>query len=250
MRIDIVTIFPDLVGSVGDFGVARIARQRSILELHLWNPRDYCEDNYRRVDDRPYGGGPGMVMQAPPLAAAIREARQACQGRVIGLSPQGTPLNQAAVERLANEPALVLLAGRYEGIDQRLLDAEVDEEVSIGDYVVAGGELPAMVLIEALVRYLPGVLGNEESAQADSFGSGLLDWPHYTRPEEFEGQKVPQTLLGGNHEAIRRWRLKQTLGQTWLRRPDLLKKKRLNEEECLLLNEFKAQLQLKGQESS
>ena len=250
MRIDIVTIFPDLVSTVGEFGVARIARERSILELHLWNPRDYCEDSYRRVDDRPYGGGPGMVMQAPPLAAAIREARQASGGKVIGLSPQGSPLSQATVERLAGEPALVLLAGRYEGIDQRLLDSEVDEEVSIGDYVVAGGELPAMVLIEALVRYLPGVLGNEESAQEDSFGSGLLDWPHYTRPEEFEGHRVPETLLGGNHEAIRLWRLKQALGQTWLRRPDLLEKRELSEEESLLLEEFKAQLELKGQESS
>ena len=250
MRIDIVTIFPDLVSAVGEFGVARIARERSILKLHLWNPRDYCEDSYRRVDDRPYGGGPGMVMRAPPLAAAIREARQASGGRVIGLSPQGSPLSQATVERLAGEPALVLLAGRYEGIDQRLLDSEVDEEVSIGDYVVAGGELPAMVLIEALVRHLPGVLGNEESAQEDSFGSGLLDWPHYTRPEEFEGHKVPKTLLGGNHEAIRLWRLKQALGQTWLRRPDLLKKRELSEEESLLLEEFKAQLELKGQESS
>ena len=189
-----------------------------------------------------------MVMQAPPLAAAIRDARQAGQARVIGLSPQGRPLDQATVERLAAESALVLLAGRYEGIDQRLLDAEVDEELSIGDYVVAGGELPAMVLIEALVRFLPGVLGNEESAKTDSFSAGLLDWPHYTRPEKFEGKKVPQTLLGGNHNEIRRWRLRQALGQTWLRRPDLLEKRQLSEEESLLLDEFKEQL--KGQESS
>jgi tRNA (guanine37-N1)-methyltransferase len=248
MRIDIVSVFPMLVRTVGDFGVARIALERSILELNFWDPRDYCEDNYRRVDDRPYGGGPGMVMQAPPLAAAIRDARLAGQGRVIGLSPQGRPLDQGTVERLAAEPALVLLAGRYEGIDQRLLDAEVDEELSIGDYVVAGGELPAMVLIEALVRFLPGVLGNEESAKTDSFSVGLLDWPHYTRPEKFEGRTVPQTLLGGNHNEIRRWRLRQALGQTWLRRPDLLEKRQLSEEESLLLDEFKEQL--KGQESS
>ena len=248
MRIDIVSIFPELVKTVGDFGIARIALERSILELNFWNPRDYCEDSYRRVDDRPYGGGPGMGMQAPPLAAAIRDARSANQGRVIGLSPQGKPLDQTAVEGLASKSALVLVAGRYEGIDQRLLDAEVEEELSIGDYVVAGGELPAMVLIEALVRYLPGVLGNEESAKTDSFSAGLLDWPHYTRPEEFEGKKVPQTLLGGNHNEIRRWRLRHALGQTWLRRPDLLEKKRLSEEEQLLLDEFKEQL--KGQEGS
>ena len=248
MRIDIGSIFPQLVKTVGEFGVTRIALERSILELNFWDPRDYCEDNYRRVDDRPYGGGPGMVMQAPPLAAAIRQARSASEGRVIGLSPQGSPLDQATVERLASERALILLAGRYEGIDQRLLDMEVDEELSIGDYVVAGGELPAMVLIEALVRYLPGVLGNEESAQTDSFSTELLDWPHYTRPEIFEGKRVPSTLLGGNHNEIRRWRLRQALGQTWLRRPDLLAKRFLSEEERLLLNEFKEQL--KGQESS
>ena len=240
MRIDIVSIFPQLVKTVGEFGVTRIALERSILELNFWDPRDYCEDNYRRIDDRPYGGGPGMVMQAPPHSAAIRQARSA--------RPQGSPLDQATVERLAGEQALILLAGRYEGIDQRLLDTEVDEELSIGDYVVAGGELPAMVLIEALVRYLPGVLGNEESAQTYSFSTGLLDWPHYTRPENFEGKKVPSTLLGGNHNDIRRWRLRQALGQTWLRRPDLLAKRFLSEEECLLLDEFKEQL--KGQESS
>ena len=193
-------------------------------------------------------GARGGAAEAPALAAAIRDARLAGQGRVIGLSPQGRPLDQGTVERLAAEPALVLLAGRYEGIDQRLLDAEVDEELSIGDYVVAGGELPAMVLIEALVRLLPGVLGNEESAKTDSFSVGLLDWPHYTRPEKFEGRTVPQTLLGGNHNEIRRWRLRQALGQTWLRRPDLLEKRQLSEEESLLLDEFKEQL--KGQESS
>lgn len=243
MRIDVVTIFPQMFDAVRESGITRIAIERSALTLELWDPRSYSEDSYRRVDDRPYGGGPGMVMQARPLALALRAARAAGNGRVVCLSPQGKVLDHEKVQSLAGEPAVVLLAGRYEGIDQRLLDAEVDEEVSIGDYVVAGGELPAMVLIEAMARCLPGVLGNEESAKMDSFSDGLLDWPHYTRPEEFEGRAVPQQLLSGNHEEIRRWRLKQALGQTWLRRPDLLERKLLNEEEQSLLKEFQDQYQ-------
>tara|TARA_Y100000294_G_scaffold9876_1_gene9346 strand:- start:346 stop:918 length:573 start_codon:yes stop_codon:yes gene_type:complete len=180
-----------------------------------------------------------MVMMAEPLAGALDAARQAAGGRVIYLTPQGRPLTQSVVGRLALEPALVLLAGRYEGVDERLIETEVDEELSIGDYVLSGGELPAMVLVEALVRCLPGVLGNEESAQDDSFSGGLLDWPQYTRPEQFAGHEVPAVLLGGNHGAIRRWRLKQALGRTWLRRPDLLAGRELNDEEQELLESFK-----------
>ena len=211
---------------------------------------DYAEDSYRRIDDRPYGGGPGMVMQAPQLTRALRAAKSQASGKVVYLSPQGRTLTQEKVREFAGGPNLVLLAGRYEGIDQRVLDAEVDEEISIGDYVVAGGELPAMVLIEAMVRCLPGVLGNHESIDAESFSNGLLDWPHYTRPEEFEDRSVPSELLGGDHDKIRRWRLKQALGQTWLRRPDLLKDKYLSDEEVSLLREFKIQTLEQGQESS
>ncbi len=248
MRIDVVSIFPQMFDAVRGSGMTRIALERKKLQLELWDPRNFCEDRYRRVDERPYGGGPGMVMQAPPLAAAIRAARSSGHGRVICLSPQGPRLTQERVRSLAGAPALVLLAGRYEGIDQRLLDKEVDEEVSIGDYVLAGGELPAMVLIEALVRYLPGVLGNAGSVEADSFSDDMLDWPHYTRPEDFEGARVPAPLLTGNHEEIRRWRLTQALGQTWLRRPDLLAQKQLTEEERQLLAAFRKQYE--EQESS
>jgi len=241
MRIDVVSIFPQMFDAVRDFGMTRIALQNEKLRLELWDPRDFCQDRYRRVDDRPYGGGPGMVMMAPPLAGAIRSARSAGGGKVIYLSPKGPRLTQERVRALAAEPALVLLAGRYEGVDQRLLEREVDEELSIGDYVLAGGELPAMVLIEALVRYLPGVLGNDDSVKTESFSAGLLDWPQYTRPEMFEDVEVPAPLLTGNHEEIRRWRLKQALGQTWLRRPDLLAQKELNDEERSLLESFRQQ---------
>ncbi|MGB1683275.1 MAG: tRNA (guanosine(37)-N1)-methyltransferase TrmD [Arenicellales bacterium] len=241
MRIDVVTIFPQMFSTVREYGMTRIAVEQGALMMHLWDPRSYSEDSYKRVDDRPYGGGPGMVMQAPQMVKAIRAAREASQGRVICLSPQGAVLNHSRLRELSEEPALVLVAGRYEGIDQRVLDNEVDDELSIGDYVVAGGELPAMVLIEALVRQLPGVLGNENSADADSFSNGLLDWPHFTRPEVFEGEGVPEVLLGGNHEQIRRWRLKQALGQTWLKRPDLLERRNMTDEEQMLLAEFKAE---------
>ena len=239
MRIDVVTIFPEMFAAIRESGMTRRALAGGQFELCVWNPRQYSGDNYRRVDDRPYGGGPGMVMMAEPLAGALDAARQAAGGRVIYLTPQGRPLTQSVVGRLALEPALVLLAGRYEGVDERLIETEVDEELSIGDYVLSGGELPAMVLVEALVRCLPGVLGNEESAQDDSFSSGLLDWPQYTRPEQFAGHEVPAVLLGGNHGAIRRWRLKQALGRTWLRRPDLLAGRELNDEEQELLESFK-----------
>jgi tRNA (guanine37-N1)-methyltransferase len=208
----------------------------------LWNPRDFTSDNYRTVDDRPYGGGPGMVMLAEPLDGAIRAAKARVAGgerKVIYLSPQGRVLDHGKVMEFAAGPGAILLCGRYESVDERLIRREVDEEISIGDYVLSGGELAAMVLIDAVVRQLPGVLGDEDSAAQDSFVSGLLDCAHYTRPEEYAGERVPPVLLSGNHAEIGRWRLKQALGRTWLRRPDLLAKRALSAEEGKLLEEFK-----------
>ena len=238
MQIAIVTIFPQMFDSFVCEGMTRRALETGQLQLEFRNPRDFTEDSHRQVDDRPYGGGPGMVMMAEPLNQAIGSARTAVRGRVIYLSPQGRQLKQKRARELASEAGLVLLAGRYEGVDERVLEAEIDEEISIGDYVLSGGELPAMVLIEALVRYLPGVLGNEDSVRSDSFSAGLLDWPHYTRPEQFSGRAVPRVLLGGNHEAIRRWRLQQALGRTWERRPDLMERLILNEEQHELLASY------------
>jgi len=238
MRIDVVTLFPELVQTVADFGVTGRAVDKGLLTLGLWNPRDYARDRHRSVDDRPYGGGPGMVMRVQPLREAIREARGEEGGPVIYLSPQGRRLDQAGVQALAAYEHLVLVAGRYEGIDERVIAADIDEEWSIGDYVLSGGELAAMVVVDAVARLLPGVLGHEDSAEQDSFMSGLLDYPHYTRPEEIDGEWVPEVLLGGNHAAIRRWRQKQALGRTWLRRPDLLEALELNEEQRELLAEF------------
>lgn len=231
MRISVVTIFPEMLQAVTGFGVTRRAVENGLLEVMPVNPRDFTTDRHRTVDDRPFGGGPGMVMKVLPLQAAIRSARERCGGRakVIYLSPQGRTLDQAAVERLAQEPALVLVAGRYEGIDERLIETEVDEQYSIGDYVLSGGELPAMVLLDAVARRLPGVLGHEDSAEQDSFSGdyrNLLDCPHYTRPEVFEGRAVPEVLLSGHHAEIARWRRKQALGRTWERRPDLLERRR------------------------
>ena len=239
MRLDVVTIFPGMFDAVRYWGMTRRALESGSLELVLWDPREFTDDSYRRVDDRPYGGGPGMVMMIEPLRRALTTARAAGGGKVLHLSPQGGKLDQARIKALANQDSLVLLSGRYEGIDERLIETEVDDEISIGDYVVAGGELPAMVLIEALVRHLPGVLGNDGSAAADSFSDGLLDWPHYTRPEVYRGGNVPPVLLSGNHDEIRRWRLKQALGRTWMRRPDLLAKRKLNKEEHQLLEQYK-----------
>ena len=239
MRIDVVSIFPAMFDAVRGWGMTRRAIESGQLELELWDPRKFVADTYRRVDDRPYGGGPGMVMMIEPLRQAVEKARSMGGGRVLYLSPQGSRLDQAQVKALSLESSLVLLAGRYEGVDERLIESVVDEEISIGDYVVAGGELPAMVLIEALVRYLPGVLGNEDSVETDSFSDGLLDWPHYTRPETHETRTVPEALLSGNHEKIRRWRLTQALGRTWMRRPDLLESKVLSKEEQQLLESFK-----------
>ena len=240
MRIDVVTIFPELVETVGQVGVTGRAVERGLLKLATWDPRDYTQDRHRTVDDRPYGGGPGMVMKVEPLRAAIRDAREAGErpGRVIYLSPQGRTLDQDAVRDLAESEHLVLIAGRYEGIDERIVEAEIDEEWSIGDYVLSGGELPAMVLIDAVARLLPGALGDAESAQQDSFMAGLLDHPHYTRPEEIDGRRVPAVLLRGNHAEIERWRRKQALGRTWLRRPELLESLDLSDRDRQLLDEY------------
>jgi len=239
MRFDVVTLFPELLQIIRGQGVTGRALERGLVELEAWNPRDYTHDVHRTVDDRPYGGGPGMVMKVEPLRAAIQAARAAApESRVAYLSPQGRVLDQAAVREIAQRPGLILVAGRYEGVDERLLERHVDEEWSVGDYVLSGGELPALVLMDAVIRLLPGVLGHADSAEQDSYSDGLLDCPHYTRPEEIEGLRVPQVLQGGNHEAIRRWRLQQALGRTWLRRPELLQTRQLTDEERRLLEEF------------
>jgi tRNA (guanine37-N1)-methyltransferase len=245
LQLDVITLFPEMFDAVRRYGVTGRAAERGVYEVALWNPRDFTEDNYRTVDDRPYGGGPGMVMLAEPLERAIlaAKARQARAGvpqpRVIYLSPQGRLLDHSVVAGLAKLPGLVLLAGRYEGVDERLLRRQVHEELSIGDYVLSGGELPAMVLIDAVVRQLPGVLGDADSASQDSFVDGLLDCPHYTRPEVYEGEAVPAVLLSGHHAEIARWRLKQALGRTWLRRPGLLERRGMSQQERLLLEEFR-----------
>ena len=257
LRIGVVTIFPDLFTGMADCGIIRQALQRGLLDLRTWNPRDYTRDRYRSVDDRPYGGGPGMVMRAPPLAAALRAARRALSGLVddsgnaapgeprgkagvlsIYLSPQGRVLDQEGVRELAARGPLLLLCGRYEGVDERLLKQEVDEEWSIGDYVLSGGEPAAMVFIDALTRIWPGVLGNAASHQEDSFADGLLDFPQYTRPEDYEGLLVPPVLLSGDHGRIQHWRLRQALKRTWLRRPELLNERPLATQHRLLLRDL------------
>lgn len=244
-RYDVITLFPEMFAALTGSGITRRAMDRGLYALGFHNPRDFTHDPHRTVDDRPYGGGPGMVMLAEPLMQSIAAARLAQQastgttGRVIYLSPQGRRLDQAAVLELAAQPGLVLLCGRYEGVDQRLIDRAVDEEVSLGDFVLSGGELPAMVLLDAIVRQLPGALNTADSALEDSFADGLLDCPHYTRPEVYEDERVPDVLLSGNHAAIRRWRLKQSLGRTWLRRPDLLAARQLSKTELKLLEEFR-----------
>ena len=224
MRFGVVTIFPEMFDALMDFGVTGRAIREGLAEVGFWNPRDFAQDRHRSVDHRPYGGGPGMVMSAPPLVAAIREASASVGpgARVVYLSPQGERLTQARAEALAGGGPLVLVAGRYEGVDERVIESVVDEELSIGDYVLSGGELPAMVLMDAVIRLLPGALGHGESAAQDSFSEGLLDCPHYTRPEVFEGRAVPEVLLSGDHERIRRWRLEQSRLRTQERRPDLV----------------------------
>lgn len=248
MRIDVVTLFPEMVSHAARFGVTGRAQERGLWRIGTWNPREFTTDAHRTIDDRPYGGGPGMVMLAEPLAKALAAARAAqrangCEAsRTIYLSPAGVPLVHSKIAELAaraDRTGYVLLAGRYEGIDERLLAREVDEEIAVGDFVVSGGELPALMLIEAVVRQRPGVLNDADSAAQDSFADGLLDCPHYTRPEEYRGERVPDVLLSGHHAAIRRWRLKQALGRTWERRADLLRGRALSGEEEALLAEYR-----------
>ena len=248
---DAITLFPPMFEALTQHGVTRRALEQGLWDFRAWNPRDFTTDNYRTIDDRPYGGGPGMVMLARPLALAIAAARERqralgiAQPRVVYLSPQGKGLTHARVMDYAASPGLILLAGRYEGVDERLLALEVDEEVSIGDYVLSGGELPAMVLMDAILRQLPGVLGDALSVQQESFVHGLLDTPHYTRPEVYEGMAVPAVLVSGNHADIMRWRRKQALGRTWQKRPDMLVDQPLSGDNQKLLDEFKAELKTK-----
>jgi tRNA (guanine37-N1)-methyltransferase len=240
MHVQVVSIFPEMVARVAEFGVVGRAVARGLLTIGSVNPRDYATDAHRTVDDRPYGGGPGMVMKYEPAAAAIAAARRAAPAGspVVCLSPQGKVFEQATARRYARLPGLILLAGRYEGIDERLVEMEVDEELSLGDFVLSGGEIAAMAVIDAVTRLIPGVLGDQDSAQQDSFSEGLLDHPHYTRPEVIEGRKVPEILLSGDHARIARWRYKQALGRSFLRRPDLVRKLRLNDEQQRLLDEY------------
>ena len=240
MWIGVISLFPDMFRAITDFGVTGRAVKRGLLEINLWNPRDFAHDKHRTVDDRPYGGGPGMLMMVQPLRDAIQAAKQAAGDdvKVIYLSPQGKKLTQSGVAELAQHQKLILVAGCYEGIDERVIQSEIDEEWSIGDYVLSGGELPAMTLVDAVSRLVPGVLGDMASAEQDSFTDGLLDCPHYTRPENLDGVMVPDVLLSGNHEHIRRWRLKQSLGRTWQRRPELLNNLALTDEQAKLLAEY------------
>ncbi len=244
MRFDVVSLFPDMVTAAASYGVTGRAIERNIVSLSVWNPRDYTQDRHRTVDDRPYGGGPGMVMKYQPLHDAVNAAKQVGDqsAKVVYLSPQGKPITQTLLAEAGKVSQLILVAGRYEGIDERFVELDCDDEWSIGDYVISGGELAALVVIDAVTRLLPGVLGDEDSAQQDSHSDGLLDCPHFTRPEQIEGRSVPEVLLGGNHADIDRWRMKQALGRTWQRRPDLLEKKNLSAEQENLLREFIVEL--------
>ena len=245
MWIGIISLFPEMFKAITDFGVTGRAVKQNLLQVHCWNPRDFTHDKHKTVDDRPYGGGPGMLMMVQPLRDAIHAAKTAaCKedgvaAKVIYLSPQGRKLDQQGVQTLASNQKLILICGRYEGVDERLIQTEVDEEWSIGDYVLTGGELPAMTLIDAVARFVPGVLGKQASAQEDSFAEGLLDCPHYTRPEELDSLPVPEVLMSGHHENIRKWRLEQSLERTWLRRPELLEGLALTDEQQKLLRQIK-----------
>ena len=240
MQFSVVSLFPEMVATIAEYGIVGRARRRELISLEFENPRDHTDDAHRTVDDRPYGGGPGMVMKFDPVARALRAARAGLPGGspVVCLSPQGRVFDQATARRLSALPGMILLAGRYEGIDERLMESEVDEELSLGDFVLSGGEIAAMAVIDAVVRLLPGVLGDNESAEQDSFVDGLLDYPHYTRPEVVEGKTVPEVLLSGDHAKIVRWRRKQALGRSQMRRPDLLEKLNLSDEQRALLDEF------------
>lgn len=241
MRFDVISLFPELISTASAYGVTGKAIERGIVSLAVWNPRDYTHDKHKTVDDRPYGGGPGMVMKYQPLHDAVTAAKQAGNGqnKVIYLSPQGKPITQALLKTVPENAQLILVAGRYEGIDERFIELDCDEEWSIGDYVISGGELAALIVIDALTRLQPNVLGDELSAVQDSHTDGLLDCPHYTRPEQIAGLGVPDVLKSGNHAEIERWRLQQSLGRTWQKRPDLLEKKQLNQQQQQLLKQFK-----------
>lgn len=249
MWIGVVSLFPEMFEAVSGSGITRRAIEGELLELQTWNPREFATDRHRTVDDKPYGGGPGMLMKVEPLKAAIDAAKAEARStpcKVIYLSPQGVPLTQAKLEELAIQESLILVAGRYEGIDERLLQSVIDEEVSIGDYVLSGGELPAMVLIDGITRLLPGAVGDRESVEQDSFSSGLLDYPQYTRPETVDGLEVPEVLISGDHEKIARWRRMQALGRTFERRPDLVSDRSLTDEEQQLIREYLALGETKG----
>ena len=239
IRFDVVTLFPEMFAALTASGITRKALEAGLWRLQAWNPRDFTTDNHRTVDDRPYGGGPGMVMLAEPLEKALDAAKAAGGGQVIYLSPQGRKLDHAKVMELSGRQAVTLLCGRYEGVDERLLRRRVDEELSLGDFVLSGGELAAMAVIDAVVRQLPGALGDGQSAVEESFAAGLLDCPQYTRPEVYAGEGIPAVLLSGHHEQIRRWRLQQALGRTWLRRPEMIEARQLSADELKLLEEFK-----------
>jgi tRNA (guanine37-N1)-methyltransferase len=243
MRFDVVTLFPEMITAAASYGVTGRAIERQIVSLSVWNPRDYTHDKHRTVDDRPYGGGPGMVMKYQPLHDAVKSAKQAGSGtaKVVYLSPQGKPITQALLSEACDNSHIILVAGRYEGVDERFVEMDCDNEWSVGDYVISGGELAALIVIDAVTRLLPGVLGDEDSARQDSHTNGLLDYPHFTRPEQLEGRLVPGVLLSGNHAEIDRWRMKQALGRTWQRRPDLLKNKNLSAEQEYLLQQFKSE---------
>ena len=240
MWFGVISLFPEMFRALTEYGVSGRAVKQEKVSVTCWNPRDFTHDNYQTVDDRPYGGGPGMLMKIQPLRDAIHAAKAAAGegAKVIYLSPQGRKLDQQGVLELAQHDKLILVSGRYEGIDERLIEREIDEGWSLGDFVLSGGELAAMTLMDAVIRLVPGVLGHEQSAQQDSFMDGLLDCPHYTRPEVYEGQAVPDVLLSGNQEKIRQWRLKQSLGRTWQRRPDLLAALELTNEQQRLLTEY------------
>lgn len=238
-EIGVITLFPELVKNVFEYGINSRAVKQGALAWSTWNPRDFTDDKHKTVDDRPFGGGPGMLMKVLPLTKAIQTAKASLnKPHIVYLSPHGKTLNQQKVMQLLAKPSLLLIAGRYEGIDQRVIDKDIDEQISIGDYVLSGGELASMVLIDSLIRQIPGVLGHKDSAQQDSFSNGLLDYPHYTRPEVVQGLTVPKVLLSGNHKKIAIWRRKQSLGLTWQNRPDLLDETQLSEDDRKLLNEY------------
>jgi tRNA (guanine37-N1)-methyltransferase len=240
MQFSVITLFPEMFAAITEYGVVGRAIDNNVVSLQCVNPREFTTDAHRTVDDRPYGGGPGMVMKFEPLSAAIEKARETMPTgtRVICMSPQGVPFDQAAAQRLTALPGVILLAGRYEGIDERLIEAQVDEEISLGDYVLSGGEIAAMAVIDATARLLPGVLGDGESALQDSFSDGLLDFPHYTRPEMVDERSVPEVLLSGDHAKIRRWRMQQAIGRSYTRRPELIEKLELDVEQKQLLAEY------------